>query len=101
MDSELILSSSIFLDDVRSSWAVDDVFIGATNMLSNGFYDDFESFESETENLNNENWYKLKGGQVVVALDECSWDGQKKIKGQSVILGSNGEMIKTHVRISN
>ena len=54
-------------------------------MLSNGFYEDFESYEYESTQLtNNNNLYRLKGTTITVTSD-C--EGTKtKVKGQSAVL---------------
>ena len=55
-------------------------------MLSNSFYEDFESYEYEsTQLINNNNLYQLKGATITVTSD-CQ--GTKtKVKGQSAVLG--------------
>ena len=55
-------------------------------MLSNSFYEDFESYEYEsTQLINNNNLYQLKGATITVTSD-CQ--GEKtKVKGQSAVLG--------------
>ena len=67
-------------------------------MLSNGFYENFESHEDGQPELADDNWYKLSGGEVSVATDECSFNGMKKLKGQSVVLKSaDGESLESRL----
>ena len=73
-----------FTGNYRSSWAIDNVFVGVANMLSNDFYEDFESYEYESTQLINNNLYRLKGAIITVTSD-C--EGTKnKVKGQSSVL---------------
>ncbi|CAK8675621.1 unnamed protein product [Clavelina lepadiformis] len=85
-------------NQIRAQWAIDDVMIGRTDLLGNGFYDDFESSSrrrrrtglDRSQLLSDHHWFMAKGGHVE-EYEQCPGVISSQSRGYSLVFNGEGQ----------